>query len=178
MPLVEKRYAEALVGLAEQAGAIDDYQKDFQAVVTQFNELQEFRLFMLDPEVRTETKKDLIMKIFQGNVRPDVLNFILLLLDKGRIKYLSEMLSEFIKVADKKRSILNIRVISAAPLNDAQIAGIKAKYIRLYDATAAKVETEIDRNLIGGLKVIIGDKVMDGSLKGRLEELKQLMVQG
>ena len=176
MPLVEKRYAEALVDISVQQGAIDQYQNDLKTVIEQFNKLPEMRFFLLNPEIRNDSKKDFIKKTFGTGIRPEVLNFILLVLDKGRAKHLSGILEEFIKLADKKRSILSLRIVSAAPLDSAQINGIKEKYIRLYNATSANVKTEVEKELLGGVKVIVGDKVTDGSLKGRLEELKQLIV--
>lgn len=175
MPLVGKRYAEALAELAAQAAAIDEYQKDLQLVVDGFNNLPEFRLALLNPKVKAAEKKGLIIKSFGATINTDVLNFVLFVLEKGRIRHLSGILKEFVSISDKRRKILNIRVLTAAPLEAEQINRIKEKFIIQYNAVSAKVEQEIDRDLIGGVKVIIGDKVADGSIKGRLEELMKLM---
>lgn len=175
MPLVEKRYAEAMVQLALQTGEIDSIQKDLQSVVSHFIKIPELKALLLNPQVRTDVKKDFLKSIFGTGIKPEVLSFLMLLLDKGRVKNLSGILDEFIKSADKKRRMLNIKITSAVALESSQIAKIRDKYIVLYNATGAKVVTEIDESLIGGIKVVIGDKVIDGSIKGKLEDLNKLV---
>ena len=175
MPLVERRYAEALVDISEQAGAVDVFQHELQTVVDLLDNQADFKFFVLNPEIRIETKKAVFRKLFGNRAKPDMLNFLLLLIDKGRIKSLPGILREFVKLADKKRSILNMTIISAAPLSESQINRIKEKYRGAYNALAVSAEVRIDESLIGGVKVIIGDKVVDGSVKGRLESLKAVI---
>lgn len=176
MPLIERRYAEALVGISEQNNAIEDYQREFQSIVEVFNNQQDFRFFLLNPEVSADVKKEIINKVFSGQVKKDIVNFLKLLIDKGRIKFLPVIFDEYIKLVDKKRSVLNMTISSSSELEDSQINLIKEKYMKKYGATSAKINVEIDKNLIGGVKVKIGDKVVDGSIKGRLESLKSLIV--
>lgn len=175
MPLIEKRYAEALVGLSAQNGAIDEYRQELQVVVDLFNSLQDFKLFLLNPEVKTEVKKTVVKNVFDGKAKKELVNFLLLLLDKGRISNLPGILVEYVKSADKIRNILDMTIISSAPLEDRQISNILEKYKHLYNATNANVVLEIDQSLIGGVKVRIGDKVIDGSVRGRLESLRELL---
>jgi F-type H+-transporting ATPase subunit delta len=175
MPLVDRRYAEALVEIADKANAIDEFQNDLTEVAEIFGHQQEFRLFLINPEVKIDTKKEILKSIFSKNLRPELLKFLLLLLDKGRIRYLPGINMEFIKLADNRRNTLNITIISAAKLEDAQIMKIKEKYGKEYKAACVKATLETDQSLIGGVKVKIGDKVIDGSVKGRLESIKQLL---
>jgi F-type H+-transporting ATPase subunit delta len=176
MPLIEKRYAEALIGVAEQSGGIDDYQQELQVIVELFNSQQEFKLFLLNPEIKTDVKKTMITNVFGGRAKKELVNFLALLLDKGRIRNLPGILVEYVKVADRLRNTLNMTIISAAPLDDMQISSILEKYKRLYHATGTKINMEIDKNLIGGVKVRIGDKVVDGTITGRLESLKEILL--
>jgi F-type H+-transporting ATPase subunit delta len=67
-------------------------------------------------------------------------------------------------------------ITSAAPIEQSQVNAIKDKYRKLHNASDVKTELVIDKSLIGGIKVKIGDKVIDGSIKGRLESLKELIV--
>ncbi len=175
MPLVERRYAEALVQISAQAGAIDEYQRDFEAVVNIFNTQPDFKYFVLNPEVKTEVKKEVLKKLLENQVNPVLVNFFMLLLEKGRIKQLPGILDEYVRLADRKRNILNMTIISAIPLSEEQINKIKDKYTGIYGAAAATVNVSVDAGLIGGVKVVIGDKVIDGSVKGRLESLKAVI---
>ncbi len=175
MPLVDKRYAEALVEIADKANAIDEFQHELMEIIGIYKDQQDFRLFLNNPEVKIDTKKGTLKNIFSKDLRPEILNFLLLLLDKDRIKHLPGINDEFIKLADIKRNTLNMTIISAAELDESQIIKIKEKYGKLHNATSVKASVEIDQSLIGGVKVKIGDKVIDGSVKGRLESIKALL---
>lgn len=175
MPLIERRYAEALVNISVQGGAIDTYQQEFQTVVTLFKEQSDFKLFLLNPEIRTDVKKEIVKKLFNNNLKSEMVNFLMLLLDKGRIKFLPGIYDEFTKLADKKKNVLNMTIISAAAVEDKQINEIKGKYKKIYNASDVKLDVEIDSKQIGGIKVKIGDRVVDGTIKGRLEGLKDLL---
>ncbi len=176
MSLVERRYAEAFINIAAQAEAIDSYQSELQGIIELFKSLPELRTFLLDPEVKTENKKAVVREAFSNNLKIETLNMLLLLLDKGRVKFLPGIYEEFVRLADRKKNILNITIFSASDLDKSQIDRIKVKYGKLHNALEVKAEIKVDKTLIGGVKVKIGDKVIDDSLKGRLESLKELLL--
>jgi F-type H+-transporting ATPase subunit delta len=176
MPLVERRYAEAFINIAAGTEDIDSLQEELQGLMELFKSQPVFRTFMLDPEIKTENKKAVVRKAFSNNLKTETVNLLLLLLDKGRIKFLPGIYEEFVRMADKKKNILNMTVYSAAGLDESQVERIKDKYKKLYNASTVKAEVRVDTALIGGVKVKIGDKVIDDSLKGRLESLKELLI--
>lgn len=178
MPLVERRYAGALVDVSASTGAIDNYQQEFNEVVGIFSNQQEFRLFITNPKIRKDIKKAVVVAVFQKKIRVEIINFVMLLIDKGRIKLLPGIYDEFVRIADKKRNILSIKIISGFNVDERQIEHIKEKYRKIYNAVSVKAVVEIDENLIGGIKVMIGDKVVDGTAKGRLQNLKELLIMG
>jgi F-type H+-transporting ATPase subunit delta len=112
--------------------------------------------------------------IFTDNLNDIFLRFIQLLLEKERIKNLDGILREYILMASKAIKKLNIKVISSIKLDDDIIEKIKSKYRALYKANTVEVESIIDNSILGGIKLVIGDTVIDSSLKGRLESLKAL----
>jgi F-type H+-transporting ATPase subunit delta len=175
MPLVERRYAEALVDISVQSSAIDAFEQEFKSVVTLFKEQSDFRFFLLNPEITIETKKETVKKLFSGNLKKEMVSFLALLLDKGRINILPGIFDEFSRMADIKRNVLNMTVISAEVVNEEQINEIKEKYKKIYNASSVSLKVEIDKSQIGGVKVKIGDRVVDGTIRGRLEGLKNLL---
>lgn len=177
MPLVESRYAEALIDISAQRNAVEAFQQELRWIVSVFNGYSDLKSFILSPEVDISVKKELIKNIFNGRVRVELVNFLMLLLDKGRVKYLPGILEEFDRLADERKNVLSMKIISAVPIEDWQIDRIKERYRDIYNAVSVKADTEIDRSLTGGVKVKIGDKVYDGTVKGRLEGLKQLIVE-
>ncbi|MDP4094253.1 MAG: F0F1 ATP synthase subunit delta [Bacillota bacterium] len=176
MPLVEKRYAEALTDVAAKAGKLDEYQGDLQTAAGTYNDISDFRQFLLNPEVGTDEKKQVISKVFDNGLMKEIVNFLMLLLDKGRIKYLPGILEEYIRIADSKRNTLNMTIISATPLLESQINSIKDKYRKQYSANNVKAALIVDQGIMGGIKVQIGDRIIDGSVEGRLQDLKELLM--
>jgi F-type H+-transporting ATPase subunit delta len=176
MPILEKRYAEALVDISVQNNDIDAYQKDLEAISDAFSNMPDFKSFLLNPETDVETKKSILQKIFKNNVKDEVLHLILLLIDKARIKFLPGIFEEFVRLADEKRSILNMRIISAVPLSQLQLDELNEKFRKLYNASSVKTSVETDASLIGGVKVIIGDKLIDGTVKGMLKNLQYALL--
>ena len=176
MPLVNKRYAEALIKITEENNTTKGVLSDFAEVVKALEENKELKLFFLNPHVKISDKKDVLKELFEGKISIELLNLLKLIVDKDRIKYIPGILDEYSKLYDENRNVLNLKISSAVPLEEMQINSIKQKYLRLYDKSSAKVKLEIDEKLIGGVRVQIGDKVIDGSIKGRLESMMEIMM--
>lgn len=178
MSLVDKRYAEALVNISVQKNKIESFQEDLKWIVNIYNTQLDLKLLFLNPQVKVEVKKEMVEQLFRDQIEPDLLNFLKVLIDKGRINFLPSIVDEYNKLADKYKNVLNMTIISAAPIGEMQINSIKEKYRILYNATSVKASMETDTSLIGGVQVRIGDKVIDGTVKGRLESLRQYLVEG
>ncbi len=176
MPLIEKRYAEALIDMTVESGEFDRYINDFKFIVDIYNSDEDFRNFLLNPKYLVAEKQEVIKNVFGSRVKIELVNYIDLLLGKGRIKFLPGIFDEYLRSADKCMNTLNITIISASPLDDAQIELIKEKYRKLHKSTYVKANVEIDKNIMGGLKIKIGDKMTDGSVKGRLESLRKILI--
>lgn len=175
MSLIEKRYAEALINVAVGANALDAFQNDLAAVSDIYVNMPEFRDFLLNPENETSVRKEMVRKAFSVSLRKESLNFVLLLLDKGRVGFLPGISKEFASLADARRRVLNLTVMSALPLSKEQLDSIGRKYSSLYGAASVKINTMIDKNLVGGVKVAVGDKLTDGTVRGRLQDLKRFL---
>lgn len=175
MALIAKRYAEALLDIALRENALESYRQQLQTLAGIFAGQEDLRIFLHNPRVHKGIKKETITEIFGNKLDQQLLNFLILLLDKGRLGNIGQISSEFDRLANRKQNILDLTIISAAPVDEQQVEKIKEKYVRLYDASSAKVRQEIDKSVIGGVKVKIGDKVIDGTVKGRLESLRESM---
>lgn len=176
MPLVETRYAEALVELAFDKNLIEQLREELFQVSEVFERCLELRFLLLNMKIGADIKKETIKQVFKDNIKPETLNFLMLLIDKNRIRYLPGIVREFNRLADKKQNILNIKIYSAFPLDEMQVERLKEKYRRIYKAASVKAEIEIDKSLIGGVKVKIGDKVIDASVTGKVNTLKELLL--
>ncbi len=173
MPLVEKRYAKAIFDLSgNDANIVAQELRDFVEI---YESNKEFRSFLLDPRIKTDNKQAAVKNIFTDKISKNTLNFILLLLSKNRINYIHLIYIQFVQMVDERANVLNIDIISAIPLDQNQISGIKEKFRVKYKAYAVKANEIVDPSIIGGVKVVAGDKVYDGSIKGRIESLTELV---
>jgi F-type H+-transporting ATPase subunit delta len=173
MPLVEKRYAQAMLQLSESDVAT--VKQEFGSFVELYNSDKDFREFLNNPTVKIDRKQALVRNVFTGQLSKNMLNLVLLLISKKRTAEIPGIYEQFVLLSDEMANILEMKIITAAPLEEVQLAGIKEKFKKKYNALDVKSTEVVDESLIGGVKVIIGDKVYDGSVKGRIESLTEIV---
>lgn len=175
MSLVADRYAKALLDLAISNSTVEEYQNEFAAVAQIYKEERDLVTFLFSPQKNLATKKALITHVFSGSISRNILNLLLLLLEKGRINSLPDIYTAYEKMADEYRKILNISVITALPLSKEQLDGISEKFKAIYHASSVKITVETDNALVGGIRVVVGDKLYDGTVKGKLLKMQSAL---
>jgi F-type H+-transporting ATPase subunit delta len=175
---VESRYAEALSQLASENGLLAAYGSELGLIAELYKSQPDLRAFLANPAVRPELKKDLVSKVFGGKIDGRLVNFLYLLIDNRRLGLLDRIFSEYRRLADRLGNVLHIEIVSAGPLTDAQAESIKSIYAKEYGAASVEAGLKTDPSLLGGVLVRIGDKVIDGTVKGRLRELAETVIGG
>ncbi len=173
MPLVEKRYAQALLDISIHD--IRTARREFEQLKDIYNSDTQFREFLLDPRVKSDKKQTAVRNIFSGKISESMLNFLLLLIVKKRVNELPGIHAQFESLADRMGNVLDMKVVTVAPLEESQLKSLKEKFGKKYSSNEVKITEIIDPSIIGGIKVIIGDKVYDGSIKGRIQTLNELV---
>ena len=177
MPLVECRYAEALIEITEDNRSTDQVLIDFGTLVNIFENNPQFEVYLKNPNMQLSEKKKLLGEVFKGVIDENLLRLMYLLVDKNRIGYIKGILIEYKRLVDKRRDVLNLKISSAVQLDELQINKIEEKYAKMYKKDKVSTVVQIDRSLIGGIKVQIGDRIEDYSLKSRLDSLKNLLAE-
>ena len=174
MPVVEARYAEALLTAVPSPAAADGAGEALSELSNLWQTDAALSFFMQNPVVPNAVKKDTVLKLFPDTDKPDRLfyNFINLLIDKKRLSYLPEIEKEYSKIKNKTRNCLSMAVISARPLDNGQLDAIREKYRVKYGAAYATAVNVIEPGLIGGVRVKIGDAFVDDTLSGHLKNLQ------
>ncbi|MBI1858170.1 MAG: ATP synthase F1 subunit delta [Candidatus Melainabacteria bacterium] len=175
---IARNYAQALlelIGNIQEKENILIQIREFNNALYQVKNASEV---FYSPVVSKAEKKELVKKIFSKDItnsNKTLVNFIFLLIDNHRFSLLPEIEEEIDNLLDKLKGIVHAEVISAAPLKDEAVAIIKQtlEATLLKQNESLKVEQKTEPTLIGGLKVKVNDLVYDGSIKGRLEELKR-----
>ena len=167
---VAATYAEALFEAATEADAVDAVAADLAAFAQAMRESAELRAVLSSPEVDTRAKKRAMAELTEG-ASPLTANFLQVLIDRGRIADLPEIARAFEERVARAEHRLQVEAITAVPMPD----DLRKRVVqRIQGQTGATVElTEsVDPDIVGGLVLRIGDVVVDGSLRRRLDELR------
>jgi F-type H+-transporting ATPase subunit delta len=171
-----RRYAEAAFQLATRDDTFDAWAKDLATV----NELvgdERIARIVSNPSVPRAEREATLDRLLAKRVSPLVLNIVRLLDQRGRLTLLPAIAAEFTRLLDAKRGVVAATVTSAAPLEKDEIKEIAARLETMTGQTV-KLATAVDPSLIGGLTVRVGDRMIDASVRGRLERLRDQLVAG
>ena len=170
--IVIKRYAKALYELAHEKGVADSVEDELR----QLHELIETHAsladFITNPNISAEAKADVIKQAFGDNLSVYVYNTIRLLLERDREMFLSDLYQAYVDVADEEQGRASAHVTAPRALTEDELNGIADVFSRI-TGKKIRVTSEVDESLLGGLTVRIGDRLYDGSLKGKLERLQK-----
>ena len=168
------RYARALADVVFEAHLnAKDVQRQLADFAAAWHESRELREFFLDPSFPVEEKVEFLDKL-NGKLKmaKETRNFLAVLIRNSRIAAFDEVVAEFGNEINRRLGISEAKVVSARPLDDAERRELEAGIAEL---TGGQVEAqyEVDRSLIGGVVVQAGSTVYDGSVRGRLDRLRQ-----
>ena len=164
-----RRYAAAVLAIARQDGALDSWAEALEALES-LTARPEF-VAALQADGMTDDKFQAIVRRVLPGVTPVQLNLFRLLRRKGRLGLGPDIASFFRELVDEERGVARALVTSAVELDDERRTALER---RLAEQTGKQVtvETQVDPSILGGLIVRIGDRMVDGSTRGRLRALR------
>ena len=168
---VSKNYAKALVSLEiDEKGLL----KDFRNILETFRSSDDLRNILSNPTINLDQKLKITEDIFKSKISDDSYRFLILLIEKNRLNLLDEIYESTISELDRQNNIQTISVTSAVELNDE----FKLKILKLFEKKLNKTikpEWIIDREIIAGLSIKIGDTLIDTSLKNKIKNLSKII---
>lgn len=174
--LVSRVYANALFEAAIEVQNVDRIYEELGYVCQTVESHPELFELMKTPKLNIEEKKAIVSEIFGGTLCPEMHNFIKILLDKRRGSELLSIKSTFEERYHEHKKVSYAKVESAVSVSKAELDTLKDK-LSAMTGTEVIIENVIDPSVIGGLVVRIGDKVIDGSVRRRISELKEELTQ-
>ena len=172
---LDRRYALALYEVAKEKDKVDEYINDLREICDLIENNKDFYEVVKHPQISTKNKKRTFINIFKGKIDEELLSFLLILIEKDRILYLREKLNEMEKIDLERKNILSAVVKTAVPLLESEISNLQEKLEKQYNKKII-MTTEIDKSLLGGVYVRVGNDVIDGTIKSKLEEIKDIML--
>ncbi|HEU4460386.1 MAG TPA: F0F1 ATP synthase subunit delta [Methylibium sp.] len=167
---IARPYAEALFKAGGDA-AVAEQLSALAAVAADARLLQ----FAANPKVDAQQVQELIVGVAKIAPAPSVRNLLAAVIDNGRLAALPEIAAQFHALVNAKSGVSDALVYSAFPIDAAQLAEVKAalekRFGRKLDA-----KLSVAPELIGGIRVVVGDEVLDTSVKARLDAMKQALV--
>ena len=174
-PRVVRRYAAALYAAASRADVVDQVERDLELVALALSSSPELRESITSPVVPVESKRSIVRELFDGKLHEITLSYLQLLVDKRREEAALQTEEEYVRLANEARGIVGATAITAKPLDEPQLASLSAKLSQV-TGRQIRLECEVDPAIVGGVCVRIGDRVIDGSVRGQLEALREALL--
>jgi F-type H+-transporting ATPase subunit delta len=171
-----RRYALAVAALAQEQSAVERVSADLQSLAAALAAPGLIRDFFESPVVDRPAKERLFAAAFEGKIHPIALHALLLLVRKRREPLLRAIVAEYLTLERAARGVEVLTLESARPLEGAQLTGLLSKLEAVY-GKKFEVTAIVDPQLIGGLRLMLGDRRIDDSISGRLAALARELSQ-
>jgi F-type H+-transporting ATPase subunit delta len=164
-----RRYAEAALEIGRADRTLDAWERDLRQLSAALAD-EQLRTLAEHPAVPFAEKERVIRRV-AGDVSPEALNLVLLMVRRGRPRAIPRMVEHFASLLRRERGVSLAEVRTALPLDDSQRDAVME---RLHELTGDEIEINemVDESLIGGITVRIGDRLYDASVRNRLERLR------
>ena len=171
------RYSLALFELASESNSLIQIEKNSSAILNLISKSKDFNNLIKDPTLSRETLIEIINKISE-NFKLETLfkNFLSFLITKRRFFYLEQILSSFNETCSEKRGEVKAEIQSAKQLSNEEIKKITEDLVKNF-STKMKLNYKYDKSLIGGLIIKIGSTMVDTSIKNKLQQIENRMIE-
>ena len=172
-----QRYSLALYELSSEANSLIDIEKHSSAILNLIEKNNDFNNLIKDPTESQENLISVINKISETFKVNDLLkNFMIFLIKKRRFFYLEKILKSFIEICSEKRGEIKAEIHSAKELSNEEISKITEELAQNF-SSKMKLNYKHDKSLIGGLIVKIGSTMIDTSIKNKLQQIENRMIE-
>ena len=162
---IARPYAEAAFGLADAAGALPQWSAAL-ARLAEATTSPDIQQLLGNPKISARQLSELLLAV-GGDSSAEMRNFVALLVESKRVPALPSVRDFFEAFKNEREGTVDAIIESAFPLDEAQLAGLVNDLERRF-ARKIRAEVSVDKDLIGGVRVTVGDEVIDGSVRGKL----------
>ena len=169
--IISKAYGEALFELAIEKNELDSIAEQVNVLANAFAENNELIKLLSHPKISKEEKINVIESIFKGRMSDDIVGFLVIIVEKDRGSEIEDILKLFQAKVREYKKIGVALVTSAIELSTEQKQKVERKLLQQTAYESFEVEYKVDEALIGGMIIRIGDRVVDSSIRSKLDNL-------
>lgn len=173
---IAQRYAKAVFQAALDQGAADEIYGDVESFLAAREKMPALQHILESPQVLTEDKHRFLDKMFKGRVHKVFLDLLHILIDKTRIMFAGDIAGAYRFLYEKHKGIVEVKAITAVPLDDEQAEQLVRKLGEQTRKTIRLLPV-VDPDILGGVILKLEDRLIDGSVRYQLEELKRRLAE-
>jgi len=171
-----RRYAEAVFELGVEQNTVDRWLQDLRLIAEYFSDHR--LIFLLsEPNIQLPKKEQIVKDLLNGKVQAEALNLALLQVERGLVELAPRVRDEFARKYDDYHHQIHANLTTAMPIDEVTRAGVVADLQRLTGKTVLLNE-QVDPSILGGAIARVGDTLIDGSVRRRLQLLRQQLQRG
>ncbi len=173
--LVSATYGEALFELAKEENKVLALLEEVSTLRAILTENTEFGILMNNPKVSKDECVGILRNVFEDKISKELLGFLELLIHKGRYSEVLPILDFFIDRVKESERIGKAYVTTAVPLDEQKKSAIEARLLETTSYRKIEIEYAVDESLIGGMVIRIKDRVVDSSIRTKLEKMERML---
>jgi F-type H+-transporting ATPase subunit delta len=169
---ISLRYAQALFNLTTSKEEMESRKALLAEMASSLKKSPAWSQFFLNPQISRGDKKKVLEKSL---LDPSLIHFLLLLLEKGKFKYLPEIANQYSRMVLEVNEEIAVTILTATPI-DARLKNKLKKMIEKAYGKTPLMQVQLRPEILAGIIVFIGNKIIDFSITGRLKELKKMLL--
>ncbi len=170
-------YAKALIGAAKAAGVLDVVVDQLSSLIREvLSKNSTFEFALSSPKVSNEQRFELLDRVFSGRIDATLLRFLKVLCRRGRLGFLRSIEQAATRMRDEAAGRLRVTVVTASALSAEQRSNLQSTLSTAFKKEVS-IHSEVDPSILGGLVIRVGDTLYDGSVDGKLTQLRKATAQ-
>lgn len=171
--LVSKTYAQALFELAVEEDKTSAFLEEASGLLEVIRTNAEFGQFMNHPKIQKEDKLEVVQNVFRDKISREMLGFLVTIIEKDRYMEIEAILEDFVASVKEYNNIGTAYVTTAIAINDQEKQDIESRLLATTRYKTIECIYDVDKSLIGGMVIKMGDRVVDSSIRTKLDKLQR-----
>ena len=169
------RYAKILFSISNTSEKYKSIEKILYILSTLCNTSLNFKQFLLTKRISSDLKKEILLSIFKDLINESEIDLIIYLMEGIDLRYIKLITEKYKKLISDSRGNVKVEVVTAEQLSNLDLTDIEEKINSKINGSVI-ISNTIDKNILGGIKLKVGNTLIDGSIKTKLDKLKQSMI--